>query len=207
MKPSESLLSKFLTLDYLLKGNTRQKHAYHILKPIFHTLAEYQPILAGTIPLDVDLPSSDLDVLLYSENLATLEQDILSMISSNPDNYSFIDSKTWEKNNAIIINISASNNQTLFHIELFGQRTPTQQQLAYKHMIAECSLLDSLSEVQKEIAKKEIRKLKEKTKTEPAFGQYFQLYNDNSISGNSAYEKLESIYNTINLKSSHENIS
>lgn len=54
----------FTTIAYLKLGTPRQKRAYAVLKAlrIFENLKQYNPILMGTIPIDIDidLPESDL---------------------------------------------------------------------------------------------------------------------------------------------------
>ncbi|REC53934.1 DUF4269 domain-containing protein, partial [Chryseobacterium piscium] len=46
----------FTKLDYLKIGNKKQKRAYEVLTKykIFEVLEYYSPILAGTIPIEID---------------------------------------------------------------------------------------------------------------------------------------------------------
>jgi len=55
----------FTKLDYLKIGNEKQKRAYEILTKykIFEKLDNYSPLLTGTIPIEIDIESSDLDII------------------------------------------------------------------------------------------------------------------------------------------------
>ncbi|RYG19529.1 MAG: DUF4269 domain-containing protein, partial [Chitinophagaceae bacterium] len=57
----------FLKIDYLKDGNERQKSAYNTLVDyqIIEILADYNPILTGTIPINIDIDTSDLDIVCY----------------------------------------------------------------------------------------------------------------------------------------------
>lgn len=55
----------FNDLSYLKHGNDRQQLAYREITVyhILEKLQKYHPILVGTIPIDIDIPESDLDVI------------------------------------------------------------------------------------------------------------------------------------------------
>jgi len=55
----------FLDISYLQLGNERQKKAYQVLtdNEIIEKLAPYHPILVGTIPINIDIENSDLDII------------------------------------------------------------------------------------------------------------------------------------------------
>lgn len=65
----------FLSLDYLLKGNKKQKRVYELLTStqLFETLRDFHPVLVGTIPIQIDIESSDIDVLIEAEPTQFLE--------------------------------------------------------------------------------------------------------------------------------------
>jgi hypothetical protein len=58
----------FTSIDYLSIGNPRQQEVYKVLTTyrIMERLECYQPILVGTIPLSIDIESSDLDIVCCS---------------------------------------------------------------------------------------------------------------------------------------------
>src|SRR5689334_10748050 len=76
-------------ISYLLKGNERQKAAYHALKKlrIFEDLAEYSPVLVGTIPIGIDIESSDLDILLEARDLQILEEKLETLYHPREAHY------------------------------------------------------------------------------------------------------------------------
>lgn len=64
--------------QYLQKGNLQQRRAYAVLQElaILTTLSAFDPIVVGTIPIDVDLPGSDIDIIceVLSEDRNTIKQ-------------------------------------------------------------------------------------------------------------------------------------
>ena len=60
----------FKDIGYLKNGNLRQQNAFDVLSEldIFEKLKEYNPILPGTIPIEIDLPKSDLDIICECKN-------------------------------------------------------------------------------------------------------------------------------------------
>ncbi len=64
------MIKNFKNIEYLKDGNNRQKLAYlEIIKlKIFEKLEKYNPILTGTIPIEIDLPESDLDIICECKN-------------------------------------------------------------------------------------------------------------------------------------------
>lgn len=51
-------------------GNERQKAAYQVLTQhrFFEKVIDFDPILTSTIPIKIDLPSSDLDIICFYYN-------------------------------------------------------------------------------------------------------------------------------------------
>ncbi|MRX78845.1 DUF4269 domain-containing protein, partial [Pedobacter petrophilus] len=56
---------KFDDIKYLQFGNTRQQQAYAALmnNKILSKLIKFNPILVGTIPINIHLENSDLDII------------------------------------------------------------------------------------------------------------------------------------------------
>ena len=63
----------FETIDYLKDGNEKQRRAHQVLTShsVFENLHGFDPLLIGTIPLNIDTEKSDLDIICYwkSKNL------------------------------------------------------------------------------------------------------------------------------------------
>lgn len=159
----------FTKLDYLKIGNEKQKRAYEVLTKykIFEVLEYYSPILAGTIPIEIDVEGSDLDIICEVEDKIEFEKILVK-------NFSEFDLKiekiTIKEENSIIYNFELEE----FPIEIFAQNKPTTTQNAYRHMIAEYKVLQEKGE---EFKQKIIDLKKKGIKTEPAFGMLLGLEN------------------------------
>ena len=158
----------FLNITYLKSGNSRQREAYSILTEhcIFEILIDFDPILVGTIPIEIDIESSDLDIICSYKNKEKFHQILLSNFSK------YFNFSVEEKIINSIPCIIANFNLQGFPIEIFGQTTPTIQQMGYKHMIAEYQLLQKYGE---DFRQEIINLKKEGMKTEPAFAQLLGL--------------------------------
>ena len=60
----------FTTIEYLRTGNEKQRQTFEILNQnkILLNLAEFEPIIVGTIPINIDIENSDLDIICYWKN-------------------------------------------------------------------------------------------------------------------------------------------
>lgn len=162
----------FTRIDYLKDGNERQKKAYEILTKhrVFDKLKDYSPILAGTVPIEIDIKGSDLD-LIFEVDLKC-EQDFLDdllfcqLIPHDVEvEYPIVNGEK-----CMTLNFMLEG----FPIEIFGQNKPTKQQNAYLHMMAEYKILKEKGE---EFKQRIIELKKQGIKTEPAFGILLGLEN------------------------------
>lgn len=164
----------FTTIEYLKSGNERQQKAYQLLSKyrFFEKLKVYSPILAGTIPLEIDIEGSDLDIICEVD--LSFEEDFLDefmlskCIPGNTDvqvNYPIIDGEK-----CIVLSFNLED----FRIEIFGQNKPTIHQNAYLHMMAEYRILKEKGE---DFKQKIIQLKQQGIKTEPAFGLLLGLEN------------------------------
>ncbi|MFY1047276.1 DUF4269 domain-containing protein [Chryseobacterium sp. GP-SGM7] len=167
-------MTDFTKLDYLKVGNERQKRAYEVIAKyrIFHVLESYSSILAGTIPIEIDIEGCDLDIICELD--FKFEEDFLDdiafskMIPLGADvkvEYPIINGEK-----SVTINFMLEE----FPIEIFAQNKPTIQQNAYLHMIAEYKILQEKGEKFKQ---KIIDLKKQGIKTEAAFGMLLNLEN------------------------------
>lgn len=168
--------TEWFNLEYLKIGTPTQKAAYALLSEmhLFDLLKPFHPVLAGTIPLSIELPNSDLDILCEIERFPAFADLIRQHFGHLPDFYqntkmlngisSHISRFTWSLNSPV--------EKIRFPIEIVGQPVPTSQQRAFRHLCAEARLLAWGGEP----ARVAIRALKQAgMKTEPAFAQYFGL--------------------------------
>jgi len=164
----------FTQIDYLENGNERQKRAFEVLTKykIFEKLSKYSPLLAGTIPIEIDIAGSDLDIICEVD--PGFEEDFLEELRSCDLIPQEIDVKveniTLNGERSIVLNFMLEE----FPIEIFGQNKPAREQNAYRHMIAEYKILQEKGE---DFKKKIIELKKRGIKTEPAFGMLMHLEN------------------------------
>lgn len=155
------------TASYLESGNELQRKAYDIISrfSILEDLSLYQPVVTGTIPIGVDVPGSDLDIICKAENLKELQIKIRSLYGMFED---FAD-HIYKDRYVACFNIDG------LEIEIFGQDIPTEQQYAYRHMLIEDRILSQRDE----LFRNEIIRLKSSgMKTEPAFALLLGLKNN-----------------------------
>ena len=164
----------FTTIDYLKNGNEKQKRVYEILTKhqILEKLKEYSPILAGTIPIEIDIEGSDLDIICEVD--LRFQEDFLDDLMFSKfiphDVEVKVEYPIINGEKCIVLNFILEE----FSIEIFGQNKPTIEQNAYRHMIAEYKILQEKGEN----FKQKIIEFKQKgIKTEPAFGMLLGLNN------------------------------
>lgn len=159
----------FTTIDYLKEGNERQKRAYEVLSKykIFEKLSNYSPLLAGTIPIEIDIEESDLDIICEVEDKAEFERFLIQSFKNFNLRIEKLDINNEE---SLVCNFELEE----FPIEIFGQNKPVTEQNAYRHMIAEYRILQEKGE---EFKQKIIELKKKGIKTEPAFGMLMGLEN------------------------------
>ncbi|RNI27028.1 DUF4269 domain-containing protein [Rufibacter latericius] len=161
----------FTTIEYLKTGTPKQQEAYKVLTSysIMEYLQPYSPILAGTIPIDIDVENSDLDIICYWQHADDFKGNLVECFSGYKD-FQIVDKMVREQR-TVIANFMVEN----FEIEVFGQNKPSQEQYAYRHMVIENYLLLSKGNQFKQT----IRELKvQGFKTEPAFAHALGLQGD-----------------------------
>lgn len=154
----------FLDISYLEYGNDRQQSAYSAISElsILKILEAHQPIVAGTIPIGIDTPDSDLDIICRASDIA----DFQKLVRRHFLTYSgFGDSV---ENNRYTASFFFND----LRIEIYAENNPTVLQNAYLHMVIEGMLLN----IGGEDFRRKIMELKNTGwKTEPAFGQILHL--------------------------------
>ncbi len=162
------LYTHFDHLDYLTSGTATQQAAYKILQQheIFKQLQPFTPVLAGTIPININIGSSDLDILCCYEDKRGYIETLTTHFSS------YAGFRLYETNFQDTPAVIASFTLDNFPVEIFAQPIPVKEQWGYKHMIIEHQLLQENDET----FRQQIMALKkEGIKTEPAFAQVLGL--------------------------------
>lgn len=161
----------FRNIDYLRKGNDKQKQAYEVLtkNEIMTRLKDFDPILVGTIPINIYLENSDLDIVCQFLDSNGFKRYLARKFGG------YEKFKIWEntlqETSAIVANFFIDG----FEVEIFGQNIPTNEQQGYRHMLIEYNLIEERGDR----FRKRIIELKEKGyKTEPAFAFQLDLEGD-----------------------------
>ena len=168
----------FRDIGYLKTGTPRQRQAFRTLTElgILARLKAFDARLAGTIPLDVDIPGSDLDILCQ---VARSEMDafaaLLGQTYGHLPGFSLTRKQRYG-HPVILCDFSFGG----FPIQVYGSPTPVDRQRAWVHLLTEAHLLAGAGPE----AREAVRALKlAGMKTEPAFARVFGLAGD-------AYEAL-----------------
>jgi hypothetical protein len=163
-------VEKWINLDYLQHGTQRQRQTYTVLQAlgIWTTLAEFGPVLAGTIPLNIDILGSDLDVLCEVPPAA--EQRFSALLRAH---YGHLPGFRLSQHllgdqPSIIGNFAFEGAE----IEVFAQAIPAVQQHGFRHLLVEQAVLEAGGETWRQA----VQRLKEQgLKTEPAFAALLHL--------------------------------
>lgn len=159
--------------SYLQIGTPRQQQAFWAWQALGlgAVLGAYHPVITGTIPLDIDVAGSDLDVCCevapaaQATFAAQLRQHYGHLLAFQLKHF------TSRGYSAIVGSFSYEG----LPIELFGQALPATQQYAYQHLVVEAAVLA----VGGEPWRAAVRHLKQQgLKTEPAFAQLLRLPGD-----------------------------
>jgi hypothetical protein len=151
-------------------GSEQQQKAYvaiHALD-ILHELSTYNPVLCGTLPIDIDVEGSDLDIIMEVEDLNLFETRLYTLYNKQ-DN--FTTKRTTIRGKEVV---KANFIFHKFEFELFGQAQPVHKQNAYLHMVIEYELLKKDPTL-----KRKVTNLKKRGyKTEPAFCKLLDISGD-----------------------------
>jgi len=155
-------------IDYLKGGNSVQKRAFKVIEKlnILDHLKRWNPILVGTIPIEINIIDSDLDIICSVNEFNEFKESV-ERFFSDLDGF---------KSEEIVRNgkkvFTANFFYEGFEFEIYGEDLATERQNAYRHMVIEHRLLLEKGEE----FKKEIIELKESgIKTEPAFAKLLNL--------------------------------
>lgn len=129
----------------------------------------FNPILVGTIPINIDTEKSDLDIICSWIN----KNDFLSVLTSSFKGKK--DFELFEKNKNGKQVVVAKFTLEEFSVEVYGQDTPTTEQNGYRHLIVEYKVLQEKGE---DFRLKVIELKRQGYKTEPAFAMLLGLKND-----------------------------
>lgn len=153
-------------ISYLKNGNPRQQKVYQILKEteILERLSDFSPIVVGTIPLAIDIPTSDLDIVCqFDESKEEIEKILIDYYG---DYHRF--KITQMGIDAYAYNFWVNDCE----IEVYASKVPTERSNSYRHLLIGERLLNLYGDSFKE---KVIQLKKEGYQTERAFSKLLNL--------------------------------
>jgi len=162
----------FKNIAYLKEGNETQRRAHGVLtsEGLMGRLSGFDPILVGTVPINIDVDGSDLDIICRYDDRESFVRHV-SACFSDRENFRLTENAS---------SVTAGFFTGGFEIEIFAQPIPTEEQYGYRHMLVEHRLLQEKGEAFRQAV---VHLKKQGLKTEPAFAQLLGL------EGN-AYEAL-----------------
>ncbi|RZL16419.1 MAG: DUF4269 domain-containing protein [Hymenobacter sp.] len=171
--------------SYLQHGTLQQQQACQVLQAleVKRRLAAYEPVLTGTVPLDIDVPGSDLDIICAVPLAA--QPAFAQLLRAH---YGHLPGFSLRRGlvgglESVVSNFYCEG----LPIEVFGQGLPTRQQNAYRHLLVEHAVLQTGGEAWR-LA---VRALKQQgLKTEPAFARLLRLPNHSPYQALLQLEKL-----------------
>jgi predicted metalloenzyme YecM len=129
---------------------------------VLKLLKKHNPIIAGTYPLNLNIENSDVDILIYENDLESLKRHLVELFSHHQKFK--LEMTTVDGDEAVIANFYVNG----LKFEIFGQKIDSVQQKAYLHFLAEERLLKLGGEgLLNKVREYKIQGLK----TEPAFAK------------------------------------
>lgn len=154
--------------DYLLQGSPAMQQAHRVLKDLHipEILKPFRAVLTGSFPLNLNIPESDLDICCQTASLPALALACRQAFGMQ-DSFS-VKEKQIAGEQTLLVRFFYKG----LLIEIFGQLRPVHEQHAFRHMLAEYTLLQQYGEP---LRQKVIELKKAGNKTEPAFAKALGL--------------------------------
>ncbi len=157
-------------ITYLQGGTERQRSAYASLREsrMLEILGGYDPVLVSTVCVDVDIPSSDLDLICEAQDLEAFS----TFLSSTFGTFRGFSLHRSDRSPPAIV---AQFFHDSWEYEIFGQNLPVERQAAFRHLVQ----IDRVLGLGKVSWREAIRTLKlGGMKTEPALARCLGMGGD-----------------------------
>lgn len=157
-------------ISYLQGGTERQRSAYWNLREsrVLEILCDYDPLLVSTVCVDIDIPSSDLDVICEARDLEAFSTFLSSTFGT-------LRGFSLHRSDRLPPAIVAQFFHGLWEYEIFGQNLPVECQAAFRHLVQ----IDRLLGIGGVAWGETIRSLKRGgIKTEPAVARCLRIEGD-----------------------------
>lgn len=135
---------------------------------VLDRLAAFDPHVAGTPPLGLDMPDSDIDVLCHARDLAGFADAVIDAFCTMPD----FAIHQWMRNGQPVI---ARFTVGGWPVEIFGSTEPVAGQPGWRHFVVERRLLAIGGMVFRQSI---LAARRAGAKTEPAFAAVLALAGD-----------------------------
>lgn len=135
---------------------------------ILSALREFDPHIAGTPPLNLDVPTSDIDILCYAPDPSRFSLAVWNSFGSRPQ------FRMWQ-GSGIDRPVLATFESHEWQFEIFGQAIPVVEQAGWRHFVIERRLLALGGQ---NLASAVMAFRREGLKTEPAFAAALKLAGD-----------------------------
>lgn len=160
------------------RAGARGRHCAGLLQAsgLWDRLMPFDAVVAGTIPLGLDLASSDIDILLHVPDLAEFWAQCPGLFDRFGDYNCHEREATLHVGPAVVVRFPLSDGVSRYEqVEIFATCQPVAQQYGFRHMVVEARILhvcgDSFAA--------QIRALKQAgLKTEPAFARLLGIHDD-----------------------------
>ncbi len=145
------------------------------------SLADYSPVLAGTIPLGIETPESDADILCEVSNHRAFQELLRTSFGAYSDFVLWNAEKQALPTTLASFSLNATQlldptREKPLRVEIFGQNKSVEEQNGYRHLVVEARLIAFAETLLGEKVKEDLRAIKLRgTKTEPAFAEYFGI--------------------------------
>ncbi|MDG4720515.1 MULTISPECIES: DUF4269 domain-containing protein [Thalassospira] len=163
----------FRGLDRLGKASARGLAAAGIVRKyrILDLLADFDPVIAGTLPIAIDTATSDIDILCHVTDLETFREFCQGQFGTFDQFSCHERSATANVGAAVVVNFVCDD----LPIEIFATNHPSTAQYGFIHMLVEARILALMGGGFAD----EVRALKESgIKTEPAFARLLEISGD-----------------------------
>lgn len=126
------------------------------------------PNIAGTPPLNLDVPTSDIDILCYAPDPCRFTSAVWNSFGSRPD----FSIWQWSRTDRPVLARFKAHG---WHLEIFGQARPVAEQAGWRHFVIERRLLALGGQT---LASAVMVFRQNGLKTEPAFAAALKLVGD-----------------------------
>jgi hypothetical protein len=131
-------------------------------------LAPFDPRAAGTPPLGLDLPGSDIDVLCFAPDARAFTDAVWHNFSSAP---AFTAKQLMREPRPVVASFEAAG----WRVEIYGEAIPVERQRGWRHFAVERRLLALGTQ---DLAAAVLAQRGQGLKTEPAFAAVLGLSGD-----------------------------